>query len=275
VRRHRNAYDRRLTAGTGSYQQYVLSPAKYTARIPDGVPDHVAAPIMCSATTMVRSLTDSGLRPGNWAVFPGGGGGVGIQGVQIARAMGLRPIVVDSGAEKRALALEMGAEHFVDFRETESVAEEVKRIADGIGAHGVFVTAPAAYGGAMDMVGDRVGGAVMCIGLPSLGSTKLELDPSWCIGRNRKVSGTLVGTMQDVGIALDYARRGLLKNIAEVYPIDKLPDAVEKLRKGLVAGRMVVDFNARSEESKPAEKTEPATEAPPAETKTVETVSIQ
>ena len=220
----------------------MLSPAKYTARIPDGVPDHVAAPIMCSATTMVRSLTDSGLRPGNWAAFPGGGGGVGIQGVQIARAMGLRPIVVDSGADKRRLALEMGAEHFVDFRETESAAEEVKRIADGIGAHGVFVTAPAAYGGAMDMVGDRVGGAVMCIGLPPVGSPAMAVEPGWLISRNRKVSGTLVGTMEDVRIALDYARRGLLKNIAEVYPVDKLPDAVEKLRKGLVAGRMVVDF---------------------------------
>jgi alcohol dehydrogenase, propanol-preferring len=250
----------------------VLSPAKYTARIPDGVPDHVAAPIMCSATTMVRSLTDSGLKPGNWAAFPGGGGGVGIQGVQIARAMGLRPIVIDSGADKRKLALEMGAEHFVDFRETADVAEEVKRVADGIGAHGVFVTAPAAYGGAMEMVGDRVGGAVMCIGLPPVGSTKMEVDPSWCIGRNRKVSGTLVGTMQDVQIALDYARRGLLKNIAEVYPIDKLPEAVDKLRKGLVAGRMVVDFNTRTEESKPAETATKATPAGTAAT-TAETVS--
>jgi hypothetical protein len=101
----------------------------------------------------------------------------------------------------------------------------------------------------------------------------MEVDPSWCIGRNRKVSGTLVGTMEDVRIALDYARRGLLRNIAEVYPVDKLPDAVEKLRKGLVAGRMVVDFNARSDESKPTETTTATTEAAPAETKTVETVS--
>jgi propanol-preferring alcohol dehydrogenase len=247
----------------------VLSPAKYTARIPDGVPDHVAAPIMCSATTMVRSLTDSGLKPGNWAAFPGGGGGVGIQGVQIARAMGLRPIVVDGGADKRRLALEMGAEHFVDFRETADVGAEVKRIADGVGAHGVFVTAPAAYAGALEMVGDRVGGAVMCIGLPPVGSAKLEVDPSWCISRNRKVSGTLVGTMEDTRIALDYARRGLLKNIAEVYPVDRLPEAVDKLRKGLVAGRMVVDFNARSE-SKAAETAAPG--EPAAETKT-ETVS--
>lgn len=68
----------------GTYQQYLTSPAIYTTRIPDGVSDEVAGPIMCSASTMHRALIDSGLKPGNWVVFPGGGGGVGIQGVQLA-----------------------------------------------------------------------------------------------------------------------------------------------------------------------------------------------
>ncbi len=42
-------------------------------------------PIMCSASTMHRALIESGLGPGSWVVFPGGGGGVGIQGVQLAK----------------------------------------------------------------------------------------------------------------------------------------------------------------------------------------------
>jgi len=70
---------------TGTYQQYITSPAMYTSRIPDGVSDEVAGPIMCSASTMHRALVDSGLKPGQWVVFPGGGGGVGIQGVQLAK----------------------------------------------------------------------------------------------------------------------------------------------------------------------------------------------
>ena len=69
----------------GTYQQYLVSPAIYTSRIPDGVPDEVAGPIMCSASTMHRALIESGLKAGQWVVFPGGGGGVGIQGVQIAK----------------------------------------------------------------------------------------------------------------------------------------------------------------------------------------------
>ena len=65
----------------GTYQQYLTSPAIYTTRIPEGVSDEVAGPIMCSASTMHRALIDSGLKAGQWVVFPGGGGGVGIQGV--------------------------------------------------------------------------------------------------------------------------------------------------------------------------------------------------
>lgn len=94
---------------------------------------------MCSASTIYTALKSSGLRAGHWACFPGGGGGVGIQGVQLATAMGMRAIVVDTGSERKALAEEMGAEDFVDFKEVEDPCAEVVRITGG-GAHAVFVT---------------------------------------------------------------------------------------------------------------------------------------
>jgi len=152
---------RLLTARhTGTYKQYLRSPEAYTTLIPDGVPDHVAGPIMCSAATMYTSLKASGLRPGDWAVFAGGGGGVGIQGVQLASAMGLRPVVIDSGEEKRKLAFEYGAEAFHSFEESKDLAADVIATCGGVGAHGVFVTAGAAYPAALSYLGNRVGGVV-------------------------------------------------------------------------------------------------------------------
>lgn len=123
----------------GSYKQYVKSPARYTSVIPDGVSDYVAGPVMCSASTIYTALKASGLKAGHWACFPGGGGGVGIQGVQLAKAMGMRPIVVDTGSERKELAAKMGAESFVDFKEVENPCAEVVKITGG-GAHAVFVT---------------------------------------------------------------------------------------------------------------------------------------
>lgn len=231
-------------AATGSYQQYVVSPARYTQPIPDGIPDELAAPIMCSASTIYRSLRESGLKSGDWAVFPGGGGGVGIQGVQLARAMGMRPVVVDTGDAKRALALDKGAEAFVDFRETKDVAQAVIDAADGIGAHGVFVTAPQAYTSAISYVGNRVGAVVMCIGLAPAGTIVLGDDPNTFIFKNLTVKGTLVASRRDVAETLDYARRGVLKPVCEVYPISRMPEAIGRLKKGDVPGRIVVNFNS-------------------------------
>jgi propanol-preferring alcohol dehydrogenase len=109
---------------------------------------------------------ESELKAGDWAVFPGGGGGVGHMGVQLAKAMGMRAIVIDGGDEKKELALsKLGAEAYIDFTQVKDVAEEVLRITGGKGAHGIFVTAgnKAAYESAPKMV--RIGGRVMCIGL--------------------------------------------------------------------------------------------------------------
>ena len=192
---------------------------------------------------MYQSLVESNLRAGSWVVFPGGGGGVGIQGVQLAKAMGMRPIVVDTEDSKRVLAMKMGAEAFVDFNEAENAAQAVIDVADGVGVHGVFITAPGAYKTAVSFIGDRVGAIVMCIGLPPVGSMILGADPCQYIFKNLTIKGTLVGSRRDTAAALDFARRGLLKQISEVYPINRMPEAVEKLRKGQVAGRIVVNFN--------------------------------
>ena len=59
----------------------------------------------------------------------------------------MRPIAIDGGEIKKKLCLGMGAEAFIDFRETKDVPAEVVKIAGGIGAHGVIVTAYQAYKG--------------------------------------------------------------------------------------------------------------------------------
>ena len=60
--------------------------------------------------------------------------------------MGMRPIVIDAGSKKK-LCMEVGAEEFIDFKETADVPARIKEIADGIGAHGVLVTAYQSYKG--------------------------------------------------------------------------------------------------------------------------------
>lgn len=39
------------SGANGSYSQYCLTYADYTSRIPEGLPDHIAAPVLCSGAT--------------------------------------------------------------------------------------------------------------------------------------------------------------------------------------------------------------------------------
>lgn len=174
--------------------------------IPDGVSDYVAGPVMCSASTIYSSIKKSDLRAGQWAVFLGGGGGVGIQGVQLAAAMGIRPIVVDTGDDRDKLSKLHGAEHFIDFKKDDPIKKALE--ITGTGAHGVFVTAVQGYPTVLGYLGSRAGAKVMCIGLPPAGKFHIDLDPTSLVFRNHSIQGTLVGSQQDVDETLDFAARG-------------------------------------------------------------------
>jgi threonine dehydrogenase-like Zn-dependent dehydrogenase len=52
----------------GTFQQYALSDGKYTTRIPDGVTDEEAGPIMCGGVTAYTACKRSGVKPGQWIV---------------------------------------------------------------------------------------------------------------------------------------------------------------------------------------------------------------
>ena len=164
-------------------------------------------------------------------------------GVQLAKAMGLRVIGIDAGSDKRKLCMDLGCEEFVDFTEVKDVPEEIKHIT-GKGVDGVFVTAssPASYAMATKMA--CVGGRIMCVGMPASGTAFAGDDPMFLILRNLKVIGTLTGSLKDTHDALGFASRGLLKPAYQTFGLDRLPEAVDLLRRGKVAGRCVVDFNA-------------------------------
>jgi propanol-preferring alcohol dehydrogenase len=49
--------------------------------------------------------------------------------------------MTDTGEQKRALALRLGAEKWIDFRESKNLIADVVAATDGLGPHGVIVSA--------------------------------------------------------------------------------------------------------------------------------------
>ena len=94
---------------------------------------------LCAGVTVYSAIRKSGAQPGDWIVFPGAGGGLGHLACQIAaKGMGLRVIGIDHPSKKE-LATQSGAEHFIDFTQSKDVAEDVKALTGGLGAHAVVV----------------------------------------------------------------------------------------------------------------------------------------
>src|SRR6185503_13950141 len=134
----------------GGFATYMLAPAAYVVRLPEGLDFVEAAPLLCAGVTTYKGLKETNAKPGEWVVVSGVGG-LGHLAVQYAKAMGLHVAAVDVEDGKLDLARRLGAEVTVNGREIDPAPYLMKEIG---GAHGVLVTAPSpkAFEQALGMV---------------------------------------------------------------------------------------------------------------------------
>ena len=102
--------------GDGGYAEYTTAPGSLTFPIPDGVDDDTAVALVLQGLTAWHLYRTCGrLAPGENVVVHAAAGGVGSLAVQLGRPMGAgRVIATASTEDKRALALELGADAAID-----------------------------------------------------------------------------------------------------------------------------------------------------------------
>ncbi|KAJ3549751.1 hypothetical protein NM208_g330 [Fusarium decemcellulare] len=223
----------------GTFQEYCATDGRYASKIPDGITDQEAAPILCGGVTAYEGVKKSGVLPGQWMVIPGAGGGLGHLAVQYARAMGLRVIGVDTGEHKRQLVIKLGAEEFIDFKTTENVAAQVHKLT-GHGAHGVLVVAASrqAFDAAPTFLRPR--GTVVAVGIPTDAYFVAGASPALLTALQLRIVGSFLGDGKTVKEALDLTARGLVHPVVSEGRLEDLNFWIEKLEAGQVAGRVVL-----------------------------------
>jgi NADPH:quinone reductase len=102
--------------GSGGYAEYATAPAEHVFPVPDALDDGVALAMIVQGTTAWHLYRTCGrVAPGESVVVHGAAGGVGSLALQLGRPCGAgRVIATASSAQKRALALELGADVAVD-----------------------------------------------------------------------------------------------------------------------------------------------------------------
>jgi len=227
----------------GTFQEYCLTDARYATRLPDGVKDEEAGPIMCGGVTAYVACKRSKVLPGQWIVIPGAGGGLGHFGVQYARHMGMRVIAIDGGDAKRDLCLSLGAERFIDFTTCSDITSEIMKITT-YGAHGVIVFAAtkAGYEQAPNLL--RPNGTMVCVGLPKDSSIIAGASPILMCLKRLNVVGSVTGTLKDVEEALDFTSRGLVHPILTHGGLEDIDRFCADMNAGKLAGRAVIKIAA-------------------------------
>ena len=146
----------------GGYAEYMVAPAAYVGRIPDGLDLAEAAPVLCAGVTTYRGLRRSGARPGEWCAVVGIGG-LGHIAVQYAKAMGLHVAAVDIAEAKLDLARGLGADLAVNAAE-EDAPSAIRKATGGVHAALVTAVSPRAYAQAIAAL--RPEGVCSFIALP-------------------------------------------------------------------------------------------------------------
>src|SRR5438445_445179 len=161
----------------GTHAELIAVPRSQVYAIPDGLDFEAAAAFPLVFETAYRMLaTKAALRPGEWVLVWGIGGGVATASLAIAKALGANVIVTSASAEKLSRARDLGAAATFNH-ETDDVVAGVKDVTGG-GAH-VVVDNVGEATWQRSLASARAGGRVSLCGATSGPNPPAQLQRIW------------------------------------------------------------------------------------------------
>jgi len=196
--------------------------------------------------TAYHALLQRGrLKAGDWVLIHGAGGGIGLPATQIAKFYGAQVIATASTEEKRAVCLEEGADHAIDYQA--GFRDKVMELTGGRGVDVVYdpVNGPTfdeslrclAWGGRILILG-FLGGA------PALART------NYLLIKGIEAIGVRIGGLSEahpeiaaanIKTLVELAGQGKLKpRIWRRFPLEAAADAIQALIDRKVIGKAVL-----------------------------------
>lgn len=216
----------------GGYAQYMVAPQEALALVPEGLDAAEAAPLMCAGVTTFNALRHSVARPGDLVAVQGLGG-LGHLGVQFAHWLGFRTVAVSRGADKEALARQLGADAYINT-EAANPAQELMRWG---GARVVLTTAPSGKAIGSIIGGIGANGQLLVVAAPP-DATDLYL--ASLIGGNRSIQGWASGTAMDSEETLNFSALRGVRPMIETFPLDRADEAYTRMMTNQVRFRAVL-----------------------------------
>lgn len=228
-----NAPDPHLNTHTfGGYSENIVVDESFVLKVPESLDLAATAPLLCAGITTYSPLK-------HWNVGPGkkvgivGIGGLGHMGVKLAKAMGAEVIVFTTSASKFDDAKRLGADDVILSKD----AEQMKKYAGKL--HFVLdaVSAQHDINAYLNLL--RVDGSLALVGAPE---HPLPVAAFSIIPFRRSFAGSMIGGIAETQEMLDFCGKHNIVADIEMINIQQINEAYERLLKGDVKYRFVIDM---------------------------------
>jgi uncharacterized zinc-type alcohol dehydrogenase-like protein len=217
----------------GGYSNQIVVDESFTLKVPESLDLARVAPLLCAGIT-----TYSPLR--HWKVGKGhkvavlGLGGLGHMAVKLAASMGADVTVLSTSPEKEADARELGAHNFVVSKDPAAL----KAVSGSF--HFIVNTVSAPIDQNMYLGLLKRDGVMIDLGAPP---TPPTIAPFTLILKRRSLAGSLIGGIPETQEMLDYCAEHNIMSDIELIPISEINTAYERMLKGDVKYRFVIDMS--------------------------------
>jgi uncharacterized zinc-type alcohol dehydrogenase-like protein len=222
--------DGRITQG--GYSSQIVVDENYVLQIPQTLSLAGTAPLLCAGITTYSPLRHWGIgKYHKLAVV--GMGGLGHMAVKIAKALGTEVTVLSTSELKRKDAMRFGAADFFVTTNPFTLASLQRRFDFVLDT----VSAPHNYNSYVNLL--KTDGTMILVGAPAK-STPLEPFP--LILHRRRLAGSVIGGIRETQEMLDFCAEHKIESDIEIIPIQQVNEAYERVLKGDVRFRFVIDM---------------------------------
>jgi uncharacterized zinc-type alcohol dehydrogenase-like protein len=230
-----NAYERDgKTVAQGGYSTQIVTDEKYVLKISPKLDLKGAAPLLCAGITTYSPLRYTKVGKGT-KVGVMGLGGLGHMGVKFAVAFGAEVTMISTSASKEADAKKLGAHNFL----LSSDEEQMKKYGGYFDVILNTVSAKHEYSRFLNLL--NLNGTMIIVGLPS---EDPQVKLFSLLTNRRSMLGSIIGGIKETQEMLDFCAEHNIVAEVEVIPIQQINEAYERMIKGDVHYRFVIDINS-------------------------------
>ncbi len=217
----------------GGYAEQIIVDQHFVVSVPENLPLHAVAPLLCAGVTVWSPLKHFNLQPGQ-KVGVTGLGGLGHMAVKLASALGAEVTLFTTSPGKGEDALRLGASKVVistDPRQMAECSQQLDLILD-------CVAAPHSLDPYLATL--KTNGRLVLVGIPDDPHPAPLVTPM--VFRRLSISGSSIGSIAETQQMLDFCGEHNITADVEVIGGEAIEDAFNRMLAGKIKYRFVIDM---------------------------------